>query len=149
MTDVTLRRTQLATPASDEKMMHSAADSDADEVFLDLEDSVAPNAKPDARAPLIKAAREEDWSDKVLSFRMNGIDTKWWYDDLITVVGEAGEFIDDIIVPKVKSASDVHGREPARAGRREQRAGGRGHRPRTPDRRRRGDPQRSRYRPRL
>jgi len=39
------------------------------------------------RAPLIKAAREEDWSDKVLSFRMNGIDTKWWYDDLITVVG--------------------------------------------------------------
>jgi len=76
--------------------------------FLDLEDSVAPNAKPDARAPLIKAAREEDWSDKVLSFRMNGIDTKWWYDDLITVVGEAGEFIDDIIVPKVKSASDVH-----------------------------------------
>jgi len=58
--------------------------------------------------PLIKAAREEDWSDKVLSFRMNGIDTKWWYDDLITVVGEAGEFIDDIIVPKVKSASDVH-----------------------------------------
>jgi len=108
MTDVTLRRTQFATPASDEKMMHSAADSDADEVFLDLEDSVAPNAKPDARAPLIKAAREEDWSDKVLSFRMNGIDTKWWYDDLITVVGEAGEFIDDIIVPKVKSASDVH-----------------------------------------
>ena len=108
MTDVTLRRTQLATPASDEKMMHSAADSDADEVFLDLEDSVAPNAKPDAREPLIEAAREEDWSDKVLSFRMNGIDTKWWYDDLITVVGGAGEHIDDIIIPKVKSASDVH-----------------------------------------
>ncbi|PHQ39971.1 CoA ester lyase [Halorubrum persicum] len=108
MTDVTLRRTQLATPASDEKMMHSAADSDADEVFLDLEDSVAPNAKPDAREPLIEAAREEDWSDKVLSFRMNGIDTKWWYDDLITVVSEAGEFIDDIIVPKVKAASDIH-----------------------------------------
>ena len=89
-------------------MMHSAADSDADEVFLDLEDSVAPNAKPDAREPLIEAAREEDWSDKVLSFRMNGIDTKWWYDDLITVVGGAGEHIDDIIIPKVKSASDVH-----------------------------------------
>ena len=108
MTDVTLRRTQLATPASDEKMMHSAADSDADEVFLDLEDSVAPNAKPDAREPLIEAAREEDWSDKVLSFRMNGIDTEWWYDDVITVVGAAGESIDDIIIPKVKSASDIH-----------------------------------------
>ncbi|MDB9280471.1 CoA ester lyase [Halorubrum ezzemoulense] len=108
MTDVTLRRTQLATPASDEKMMYSAADSDADEVFLDLEDSVAPNAKPDAREPLIEAAREEDWSDKVLSFRMNGIDTEWWYDDVITVVGAAGESIDDIIIPKVKSASDIH-----------------------------------------
>ena len=108
MSDVTLRRTQLATPASDEKMMHSAADSDADEVFLDLEDSVAPNAKPAAREPLIKAAREEDWSDKVLSYRINGIDTKWWYDDVITVVGGAGEYIDDIIIPKVKSASDVH-----------------------------------------
>ncbi|MDB9253297.1 HpcH/HpaI aldolase/citrate lyase family protein [Halorubrum ezzemoulense] len=108
MTDVTLRRTQLATPASDEKMMHSAADSDADEVFLDLEDSVAPNAKPNAREPLIEAAREEDWSDKVLSFRMNGIDTEWWYDDVITVVGAAGESIDDIIIPKVKSASDIH-----------------------------------------
>ncbi|MDB2239039.1 HpcH/HpaI aldolase/citrate lyase family protein [Halorubrum ezzemoulense] len=108
MTDVTLRRTQLATPASDEKMMHSAADSDADEVFLDLEDSVAPNAKPDAREPLIEAAREEDWRDKVLSFRMNGIDTEWWYDDVITVVGAAGESIDDIIIPKVKSASDIH-----------------------------------------
>ena len=108
MSDVTLRRTQLATPASDEKMMHSAADSDADEVFLDLEDSVAPSAKPAAREPLIKAAREEDWSDKVLSYRINGIDTKWWYDDVITVVGGAGEYIDDIIIPKVKSASDVH-----------------------------------------
>lgn len=108
MTDVTLRRTQLATPASDEKMMHSAADSDADEVFLDLEDSVAPNAKVDAREPLVTAAQEEDWSDKILSYRINGIDTRWWYDDVIEVVGRAGEQIDDIIIPKVKSSSDVH-----------------------------------------
>ena len=108
MTDVTLRRTQLATPASDEKMMRSAADTDADEVFLDLEDSVAPSAKPDAREPLVDAAREEDWGDTILSFRINGIDTQWWYEDLITVAGEAGAHIDDVIVPKVKSASDVH-----------------------------------------
>jgi citrate lyase subunit beta/citryl-CoA lyase len=106
--DVTLRRTQLATPASNEKMMHSAAGSDADEVFLDLEDSVAPNAKADARDPLVTALRDEDWSDKVVSFRMNGLDTRWWYEDLIHVVSEAGEFLDDIIVPKVKRASDIH-----------------------------------------
>ena len=89
-------------------MMHSAADSDADEVFLDLEDSVAPNAKADAREPLVTAANEEDWSDKILSYRINGIDTRWWYDDVIEVVTGAGEAIDDIIVPKVKGPSDVH-----------------------------------------
>jgi Citrate lyase beta subunit len=102
MSDVELRRTQLATPASDVLMMESAADSAADEVFLDLEDSVAPNAKVDARDPLIQAAVDHDWSDKILSYRINGIDTRWWYDDIIEVIGQAGEFIDDIIVPKVR-----------------------------------------------
>ena len=106
--DDPLRRTQLATPATDERMMHNAADSAADEVFLDLEDSVAPDEKESAREPLITAAREEDWSDKVLSYRMNGVDTKWWYDDVIEVVTAAGEYIDDIIVPKVAGPSDVH-----------------------------------------
>lgn len=106
--DVTLRRTQLATPASDPEFMHSAADSDADEVFLDLEDAVAPTEKVDARDPLIEAAREEDWNDKILAYRINGIDTKWWYNDILDVVGAAGEYIDDIIVPKVKRPSDIH-----------------------------------------
>ena len=89
-------------------MMESSAGSDADEVFLDLEDSVAPNAKVESREPLIEAARDHDWSDKILSYRMNGIDTRWWYDDIIEVVGRAGEYIDDIIVPKVAAPADVH-----------------------------------------
>jgi len=104
----TLRRTQLAVPASDSKMMAKAAESDADEVFLDLEDSVAPNAKIEAREPLIDAVRDHDWSDTILSFRMNGIDTQWWYDDIVEVVGRAGEFVDDIVVPMVAGPSDVH-----------------------------------------
>jgi len=89
-------------------MMASASRSDADEVFLDLEDSVAPNEKADSRDPLIEAATEEDWSGQVLSYRINGLDTKWWYDDVIEVVSAAGEHIDDIIVPKVARASDIH-----------------------------------------
>ncbi|MDJ1434056.1 CoA ester lyase [Halostagnicola sp. A-GB9-2] len=108
MSELTLRRTQLATPASDVKMMESAASSNADEVFLDLEDSVAPNEKAETRDPLINAANEHDWGTTVLSYRINGIDTQWWYDDVIEVVSGAGENIDDIIVPKVKSASDIH-----------------------------------------
>jgi citrate lyase subunit beta/citryl-CoA lyase len=103
-----LRRTQLAVPASDPRMIANAAESGADEVFLDLEDSVAPNAKVEAREPLIEAARDHDWSGTILSFRMNGVDTSWWYDDIIEVVGRAGEHIDDIVVPMVAGPSDVH-----------------------------------------
>jgi citrate lyase subunit beta/citryl-CoA lyase len=102
-----LRRTQLAVPASDERMMANAAASDADEVFLDLEDAVAPSAKAEAREPLVEAARDHDWSDKLLSYRINGVDTRWWYDDVIEVVGAAGEHVDDIIVPKVSDASEL------------------------------------------
>jgi citrate lyase subunit beta/citryl-CoA lyase len=108
MTDVELRRTQLATPASDPDFMESAADSDADEVFLDLEDSVAPAEKAAAREPLVEAVEAHDWSDKILSYRMNGIDTEWWYDDVIEVVSAAGGTIDDIIVPKVSHPSELH-----------------------------------------
>ena len=102
-----LRRTQLAVPASDERMMANAAASDADEVFLDLEDAVAPSAKAEAREPLVEAARDHDWSDTLLSYRINGVDTRWWYDDVIEVVGAAGEHVDDIIVPKVSDASEL------------------------------------------
>jgi citrate lyase subunit beta/citryl-CoA lyase len=107
MSDVDLRRTQLATPASDEKMMRNAADSAADEVFLDLEDSVAKTEKADARDPLIAAVRDHDWSDTILAYRINGLDTRWWYDDVIEVVSAVGESIDDIIIPKVADASDI------------------------------------------
>ena len=103
-----LSRTQLAVSASDPMMMANAAESDAGEVFLDLEDSVAPAAKVEARETLIEAAREHDWSDTSLSFRMNGIDTEWWYDDIIEVVGRAGASVDDIIIPMVAGPSDVH-----------------------------------------
>jgi citrate lyase subunit beta/citryl-CoA lyase len=108
MSDIELRRTQLATPASDPGFMKSASNSDADEVFLDLEDSVAPKEKAETREPLVDAVETHDWSDTILSYRINGIDTKWWYDDVIEVVSAAGDLIDDIIIPKVAGPSDVH-----------------------------------------
>jgi citrate lyase subunit beta/citryl-CoA lyase len=103
-----LRRSQLAVPADDAGMMANAAASDADEVFLDLEDSVAPSAKVGARETLVEAVRNNDWSETTLSFRMNGIDTQWWYEDVIEVVGTVGDALDDVIVPKVAGPSDVH-----------------------------------------
>jgi citrate lyase subunit beta/citryl-CoA lyase len=103
-----LKRSQLAVPANDAGMMANAAASNADEVFLDLEDSVAPSAKVDARETLVEAVRDNNWSDTTLSFRMNGVDTQWWYGDVIEVVGAVGDTLDEIIVPMVADPSDIH-----------------------------------------
>ncbi|KTG08926.1 aldolase [Haloprofundus marisrubri] len=107
MSDVTLRRSQLATPGSDPKMISRAPDSGADEAFLDLEDSVAPNEKIDARQNVIEGLTEYDWSETRPCFRMNGVTTQWWYDDVIEVVGEAGEYLDTIMVPMVHDPATV------------------------------------------
>ncbi|WP_241981584.1 hypothetical protein [Halorubrum sp. GN11_10-6_MGM] len=63
--------------ATDEKTMCLVADSDAAEVFFDLKDSAAPDAKPGVRGPPIDAIRREDWSDRTLRFWMTGINTEW------------------------------------------------------------------------
>ncbi|WP_224267963.1 HpcH/HpaI aldolase/citrate lyase family protein [Haloprofundus salinisoli] len=107
MPDVTLRRSQLATPGSDPKMIERAPDSGADEAFLDLEDSVAPNEKTDSRRNVIEGLIEYDWSETRPCFRMNGVDTQWWYDDIIEVIGEAGEYLDSIMVPMVHDPATV------------------------------------------
>ncbi|WP_318568040.1 CoA ester lyase [Salinigranum marinum] len=108
MTDeVTLRRSQLATPGSDPKMIERAPTSGADEAFLDLEDSVAPSEKIGARANVIEGLCEYDWSETKPCFRMNGVETQWWYDDVIEVVGAAGRHLDTIMVPMCHDASYV------------------------------------------
>ncbi|HJV79694.1 CoA ester lyase [Noviherbaspirillum sp.] len=102
-----LRRVQLAVPGSSEKMMAKAAGSDADHVFLDLEDAVAPNAKVGARSNIVNALRTLDWGKKTRCVRINDLGTQWAYEDIIHIVEEAGEFVDTIMVPKVMSACDV------------------------------------------
>ena len=102
-----LRRTELAVPGSSMKMMTSAASSDADEVFLDLEDSVAPAKKESSRPMIVQALKELDWSGKVVCVRINALDTKLAYRDIIEVVEPAGQFIDTIMVPKVRTPEDV------------------------------------------
>ncbi len=102
-----LRRSELSTPGSNERMMEKAAASDADLVFLDLEDSVSPTEKVAARAKVIKALKTLDWGKKTRAVRVNDLETEYAYQDIIAVVEEAGEYLDVIIVPKVKSAKDV------------------------------------------
>ena len=102
-----LRRSELSTPASNERMIEKAAASSADLVFLDMEDSVAPNEKVGARAKVIHALKTLDWGKKTRAVRVNDLETEYAYQDIITIVEEAGEYFNIIIVPKVKSARDV------------------------------------------
>lgn len=103
-----LRRCQLASPGSSLRMLERGSQSKADEVFLDLEDSVAPNAKVEARQTVVQALKEFDWSAKIACVRVNGLDTKWFYGDLIEVVEGAGQLLDTIMLPKASSAADIY-----------------------------------------
>jgi len=88
-------------------MMEKAAASEADEVFLDLEDACAPLEKPGARAKVIEALRTHDWSGKTRVVRINQVTSPWAMDDLRDIVIEAGDRLDCIMVPKVRNAGDV------------------------------------------
>ncbi|TQC45619.1 CoA ester lyase [Rhodococcus sp. WS4] len=101
------RRSELSTPATSEKMMAKAAASDADLVFLDLEDAVAPNAKDVARRQAVTALQTLDWGNKIRAVRVNGVQTTWCLDDITEVVAGAGAYLDVLILPKVKSPRDV------------------------------------------
>ena len=101
------RRSELATPASNEHMCEVAARSGADLVFLDLEDACAPAAKEAARATAVAALTELEWRDTARAIRINGLDTGWCHGDIIEVVTGAPDALDVIIVPKVRSGRDV------------------------------------------
>lgn len=102
-----LRRSELSTPASSEKMIERAAASSADLVFLDLEDSVSPHEKAAAREKAVQALNTLDWGKKTRAVRINDLESEYAYQDIITVVEEAGEHLDIVIVPKARSARDV------------------------------------------
>src|SRR5215475_4389496 len=101
------RRSELATPASNEHMCEGAARSGADLVFLDLEDACAPSAKESARATAVAALTGLDWGQTIRAIRINGLDTAWCHGDIIEVVTGARDALDVIIIPKVLSAQDV------------------------------------------
>jgi malyl-CoA/(S)-citramalyl-CoA lyase len=102
-----LHRSELAVPGTNLRAIEKAPTLGADVVFLDLEDSVAPDDKEQARANVIDALAAHDWSGGAVSVRVNGLDTHWCYRDIVEVAEARGDVIDTILVPKVGSASDV------------------------------------------
>ncbi|HEV2889457.1 MAG TPA: CoA ester lyase [Frankiaceae bacterium] len=101
------RRSCLAVPGSSPKMLGKAQGLAADQVFLDLEDSVAPLAKEEARANVVAALNDGGWGDKTRVVRVNDLTTKWTYRDVITVVEGAGQNLDCVMLPKVQTAEQV------------------------------------------
>lgn len=103
-----LNRCELAVPGSSPKMFEKAAKSDADVIFLDLEDAVAPDDKATARKNIIEALNDIDWGDKTMSLRINGLDTHYMYRDVVDVLEQGGERLDLIMIPKAGTASDIY-----------------------------------------
>ncbi|MCB1852956.1 MAG: CoA ester lyase [Gammaproteobacteria bacterium] len=103
-----LNRSTLAVPGSNPRFIEKAPSSAADIIFFDLEDSVAPDRKAQARKDVIAALNELDFGDKSLSVRINGLDTPYMYRDLVELVEQAGQRLDLILVPKVGAAADIY-----------------------------------------
>ena len=101
------RRSCLAVPGSSVKMLEKARGLAADQVFLDLEDAVAPLAKPDARKNIVAALNEGDWGDKIRVVRVNDLTTPWTLRDVLEIVDGAGANLDCIMLPKVQSAEQI------------------------------------------
>jgi len=105
-----VQRCELAVPGSSPKMFEKALNSACDYIFLDLEDAVAPDDKPQARINVIQALKDLDWSGngKTISVRINGLDTHYMYKDVVDVVEQAGDQLDTILIPKVGVPGDVY-----------------------------------------
>jgi malyl-CoA/(S)-citramalyl-CoA lyase len=101
-------RCQLFGPGSRPAIFEKMAGSAADVINIDLEDSVAPSDKDTARAHVIAATRNIDWGTKTLSVRINGLDTPWWYRDVVDLLEQGSERLDLIMIPKVGCAADLY-----------------------------------------
>ena len=101
-------RCQLFGPGSRTALFEKMAASAADVINLDLEDSVAPSDKDQARLNIIQATHDVDWNSKYLSVRINGLDTPYWYRDVVDLLENASDRLDQIMIPKVGCAADVY-----------------------------------------
>ena len=103
-----IERSVLSVPGSNWKMIQKGVASEADVALLDLEDAVTPDNKVAARSVVISAFTDLDWGSKPRTFRMNALDTPFFFRDLIDIVEGSSGAVELIIVPKVNRAEDVY-----------------------------------------
>jgi len=101
------RRSCMAVPGSNARFLEKAQGIDADQVFLDIEDSVAPLAKADARKNIVDVLNNGDWGERIRVVRVNDWTTRWTYKDVIEVVEGAGANLDAVMLPKVQTPDQV------------------------------------------
>jgi malyl-CoA/(S)-citramalyl-CoA lyase len=103
-----LYRSKLFVPGSQTKFFEKAAAGSADVVCLDLEDAVAPADKDKARDNVVQALNDVNWGKKLVTVRINGLDTNFCYRDVLALVEKGGERLDAILVPKIGNGSDLY-----------------------------------------
>jgi citrate lyase subunit beta/citryl-CoA lyase len=98
------RRSVLYMPGSNARALEKARELPADGVILDLEDAVAPEAKAQAREAVVKALKAGGFGDREVLVRINGLDTRWWVEDIDAA---AGAHPDAVLVPKVSTPKEL------------------------------------------
>jgi len=101
------RRSCLVVPGSEVRFHAKANDAAADEIIFDLEDSVAPTAKADARVAIVAALRTYPYAGKTRTVRVNAVDSEWYADDIVALVGEVGDRIDCVMLPKAEFVEEI------------------------------------------
>lgn len=106
------RRSVLAVPGNSERMVGKALEFQVDQLFLDLEDAVAPDAKSQARTLISTTLRqrftnEKVFASKIVSVRINGLGTPWIEEDLALLADGAARGVDSIIFPKTSDSHDL------------------------------------------
>jgi len=99
-----LRRTMLFVPGGNQKLLSKALSLDVDAIIIDLEDSVAPQKKTEAREQVAEALIKENFHEKERVVRVNSLKTDFGYDDLIIM---SKSQVDTLLIPKVNSADDI------------------------------------------
>ena len=99
------RRSALYMPSSNEKALEKAKSLPSDAIIFDLEDAVAPDAKPAARANAAAAANSGAYGSRELTIRCNGLDTPWGADDLAAA---AQACVSAVVIPKINSVAEVN-----------------------------------------
>jgi citrate lyase subunit beta / citryl-CoA lyase len=101
------RRSCHAVPGSNPRFLEKAQGLGSDQVFLDLEDSVAAVAKAGARRNIVEVLTTGEWGGRVRTVRVNDWTTRWTYRDVVEVVEGAGANLDCVMLPKVQTADHV------------------------------------------